>query len=130
LPSGDTVHLYEIHPPPPVMPSYARQRDNEIALMGQVLQKDKAAYRILLGDFNCTIFSPHMARLLEQSNLRHAQRDYRLGGTWPNLLPAFLRIGIDQTLVSPHISVEERNIGPYLGSDHMPVLTRLDLYAD
>jgi endonuclease/exonuclease/phosphatase (EEP) superfamily protein YafD len=128
LPSGAALHLYEIHLLPPVTSSFAQQRKNEMELMGKLLNEDKAPYRLLVGDLNSTLYSPHFAWLSTQSGMHHAQRGYKLEGTWPTLFPTPLRIGIDHTLASSFIAVEERTIGPYLGSDHLPVVTRLALY--
>lgn len=128
LPSGTPLHLYEIHTPPPVKEAFAVQRDHELELMGQLLEDDKAPYRLLVGDLNSTAYSPHFRQMWVRSGLHHAQQGYRLEGTWPTFLPMLLRIGIDHLLASPQIQIESRHVGPTLGSDHAPVLYTLKVY--
>ncbi|MFW0776869.1 MAG: endonuclease/exonuclease/phosphatase family protein [Rickettsiales bacterium] len=125
--SGLPLSLYTIHPPPPVTPSFAKQRINELELMGRVIEQDPVIHKVLVGDFNSTVFSPHFAALTTNTGLYHAQQGYRFDGTWPTFLPAPLRIGIDHLLASKSIRIEARDVGPDLGSDHAPVVSQLEL---
>jgi endonuclease/exonuclease/phosphatase (EEP) superfamily protein YafD len=127
-PSGRSLHLYELHASPPGYPSLAQTRKDEFALMRQLLNADKTPYRALVGDLNSTIYAQCYQDLLKGAGLHAAQQGYRMEGTWPDLLPAPLRIGIDHVLASPQLVVEKREVGPFLGSDHMPVMNELVLY--
>ena len=42
--------------------------------------------------------------------------------TWPSRLPV---MAIDHVLVSPELSVSSLRVGPAIGSDHRPVLARV-----
>jgi endonuclease/exonuclease/phosphatase (EEP) superfamily protein YafD len=109
----------------PVLPGLARHRD--AALFGaadQVRADDTPA--VLLGDLN---LSPHAARyeqLLDRGGLqdvfpRRAWQPTWMAGFWP------LALRIDHVLVSGGLCVEEARIGPDVGSDHRPVISRLKL---
>ncbi len=128
LPSGAGAHLYVLHTPPPVHERFAAQRDSELAFIGKTLAADKAPYRLLAGDLNTSIYSPHFRDMAARAGLDHTQRGWRTAGTWPRLLPDPLRISIDHLLVSNKIRAEIRTPGPELGSDHLPVTTRLVFY--
>lgn len=128
--AGSKLHLYELHTPPPVTEYFFEQRNMELELMADLLAKDKTPYRLLVGDFNSTIYSPYFQNIVAKANLHHAQQGYNMEGTWPSFLPLPLRIGIDQMLVSKQIKIENRTIAPYQGSDHLPVITNLTLYED
>jgi len=49
--------------------------------------------------------------------------------SWPASLPAALRIPIDHCLVSPGIAVVGRQLGPQVGSHHLPVIVDLAVPA-
>ena len=102
------------------------------AWVRQVAQSDMPV--IVTGDFNLTPWSPRFRAAWRASGLTFAG-DYRLWPkTWPahavpwKYLPAVLigGIPIDHVLVSRHFAVAAIRRGPYIGSDHYPVLA--DLY--
>ena len=75
---------------------------------------------MVVGDLNCTPWSPHFRRLLRDAGLRDVARGRGLEPTWyPTSLP--LGIPIDHVLVSDEIGVANRELGSDLGSDHRPV---------
>ena len=84
---------------------------------------------IFAGDFNLTPWSYQLQRWLWASALR------RHGGflaTWPTdgqfRLPMPL-FQIDHVVTTPDIKTISMETGPRLGSDHLPVITRLELPA-
>jgi len=78
----------------------------------------------IMGDFNMTPFAVRYQNLLLQSGLAQSNQNYR--ATWPSLLvPA--GIPIDHVLTGPYARLEKMSVGPYLGSDHRPVLVELSL---
>ena len=84
---------------------------------------------IFAGDFNLTPWSYQLQRWLWASDLR------RHGGflaTWPTdgqfRLPMPL-FQIDHVVTTPDIKTISMETGPRLGSDHLPVITRLELPA-
>lgn len=75
---------------------------------------------IVIGDFNATPWSSPI-RKLEAAGLVASMRGFGLQGTWLARLPAPLRIPIDLCLHSPTWQTVERQVGPNLGSDHLPL---------
>lgn len=74
--------------------------------------------QILVGDFNTTARSHHLATLQKRLNLKAAEG---IKGTWPTTLHGLFRLPIDHVLASEDLSILSRNIGPDIGSDHRPV---------
>lgn len=83
--------------------------------------------RVLLGDLNITPWSPYFSDMTRISGLRDAQNGKGLMGTWPGLLGDKISIPIDHLLVSKEIRVKSREVSPRLGSDHLPVITTLEI---
>lgn len=78
---------------------------------------------LLMGDLNCTPFSPWFARLLERGSLRDSALGFGLSGTWHG---QGVRLPIDHILVNARFSVLERRVEEdRRGSDHHPVRATL-----
>ncbi|HEX5958462.1 MAG TPA: endonuclease/exonuclease/phosphatase family protein [Hyphomicrobiaceae bacterium] len=98
------------------------QIDRLIALAGKA-----AGPVILAGDFNMTPWSYRLQRLLATTGLRrHAMllRSWPTDGQFRLPLPVFL---IDHVLTTPDITSVAIRTGPKIGSDHLPVIARLQL---
>jgi endonuclease/exonuclease/phosphatase (EEP) superfamily protein YafD len=76
---------------------------------------------LLLGDLNITPWSPHFAKMLETSGLRDSMVGFGIQPTWPTHRPWFL-IPIDHCLATEEFAPLKREIGPWVGSDHLPVI--------
>jgi len=110
---------------PPGSAEYARLRNEQLHT---VAAQVKASYRpvILIGDLNGTPWSPYFRDFLRASGLRNTSQGRGVQGSWPAGLPAG-RIPLDHCLVSPEIRVIDRQVGPQVGSDHLPLLVDLEV---
>jgi endonuclease/exonuclease/phosphatase (EEP) superfamily protein YafD len=126
---GDTkLTLLGTHPLPPGTAAYARLRNGQL--------RDIAAWTraqtnpvVVLGDLNITPWSPYFRDLLREGGLKSASQGRGLRGSWPTWLPVG-RILLDHCLVSPSIRVVNRQFGPHVGADHLPIVVDLRLRAD
>jgi endonuclease/exonuclease/phosphatase (EEP) superfamily protein YafD len=84
---------------------------------------------VLLGDLNCTPWSPAFGALLAASGLRDSAVGYGVRTTWLSALP-FVGLPIDHVLVSRDIGVRDRRVEADIGSDHFPVIAELVLPAE
>jgi endonuclease/exonuclease/phosphatase (EEP) superfamily protein YafD len=82
---------------------------------------------ILVGDLNCTPWSPRFGQLLSEGNLRDASRA-GLAPTWGSRWP-LLGLQIDHILAGPNVEELERKVGPAFGSDHFMLSARLKFAA-
>lgn len=78
---------------------------------------------VLLGDLNCTPFSPWFGRLLRDGGLKDSGKGFGLPSTWRS---NGIGLPIDHILVSGSWQVLERSVHPdRMGSDHHPVIAVL-----
>lgn len=119
------LKLIGTHAPPPSNPRDASKRNAQMLAVAQ-RAASSGGHVLLLGDLNCTSWSPAFADLLHEGKLRDSRYGFGLQPSWPTMNP-LLRITIDHCLVSPQIVVHKRWIGPDLGSDHFPVIVEFSL---
>ena len=81
---------------------------------------------VLIGDFNCTPWSPAFRKLVSYSGLRDSRRGLGVQPTWPSPFGPF-GIPIDHALVSKDLHVIDRSVGPQVGSDHRGIVVGLAL---
>jgi endonuclease/exonuclease/phosphatase (EEP) superfamily protein YafD len=88
---------------------------------------------ILLGDLNTGPWSKDFKTLLRQSHLQDSEIGFGIQPTYPVKLPKTHRpwrwpvLPIDHILLAPQFTIIHRQLGPALGSDHLPVLVKARL---
>ena len=84
-------------------------------------------HKILVGDMNVTIYSRWFNKLLAISGLENNGTEQLLNPSWSPLTKRSFWAGlrIDHLLTTPSINVLAQTIGPDYGSDHLPIITRL-----
>lgn len=123
---GNTlVHLLTIHPPTPTEAPNFRDRNIQFAAVERHLVS-LSAPKILMGDFNDTVWSTYHAQMLAQTQMVNARKGYGILPGWPAwLVFKPLMIPIDHCLVSPEIEVVGMKTGKDIGSDHLPLVVEL-----
>jgi endonuclease/exonuclease/phosphatase (EEP) superfamily protein YafD len=119
LPSG-TLTLIGAHTSSPKTPRHFAIRNEELLKLGK-MANSRAGAVMLLGDMNCTSWSPYFQDTLTVSGLVDSRRGFGVEGSWPDL-PLPLRIPIDHCLTTPDVSIKDRRIGADVGSDHRPLI--------
>jgi endonuclease/exonuclease/phosphatase (EEP) superfamily protein YafD len=122
---GRPVRFLGLHTRWPVLPDLARARDQALEEVARIVT-DESRPTVVLGDLNLTPDSPAFGRLLEDGGLRDAVvgpgwRPTWRAGFWP------LALRIDHVLVSDGLCAVEAKVGESVGSDHRPILARLQL---
>ena len=120
---GAGLTLIAAHPPPPLGSRGARLRNDDLRGMAAACAGLDGPV-VLLGDLNCTPWSPHFRDLLRDGGLLHGSRGRGLLGTFPSGNP-LMRIPIDHCLVSPGVTVRDVRVGPDVGSDHLPLIAEV-----
>lgn len=122
---GTPVTVLGVHLNWPLGPRNSQFRNEELA--GVVaFSKAQREPLIVAGDFNLTPWSEYFSNALEQSGLHDAALGFGLGRSWPAQF-APLGIRIDHCLVSRQWQSRRVDVGPPLGSDHLPVMAELTL---
>lgn len=122
------VGVLAMHPPPPIVGEYAEDRDRAFARFADVLAP-LPALRVVLGDSNATRWSAPFAAGLANARLRDSCEGFGFQGSWPTGLPWWLRVPIDHVLLGEGLAVVRRELGPEVGSDHLPVVAEVAVAA-
>ncbi len=86
-------------------------------------QQDYPRPLIVIGDFNATPWSAQFRHLKHALSLADSRQGFGIQPTWgPFGVPLF---PIDHALISQAIRVQNRLVGPDIGSDHRPVLLKI-----
>jgi endonuclease/exonuclease/phosphatase (EEP) superfamily protein YafD len=122
---GVPITVLGVHLNWPLGPRNSAFRNEELA--GVVaFAKTQQGPLLVAGDFNLTPWSEYFRDALVASGLHDAARGFGLARSWPAQF-APLAIRIDHCLLSPHWRSVSVRPGPWLGSDHLPVVAELSL---
>jgi endonuclease/exonuclease/phosphatase (EEP) superfamily protein YafD len=122
LAEASCVRIVALHAPPPIYA--APQRKALLARAADLAAAEPEGRAIVVGDLNCTPWSPVFADLLDAGGLRDSARGRGLVSTWNSRFP-LLGLPIDHVLVGSGLVVHARRVGPDIGSDHFPVVADL-----
>ena len=117
--NGKIFTLIATHPYPPKHPNGLNLRTEHFENMAQYIQSIEGSI-MLIGDLNCSPYSPHFKNLLEQTALIDSRKGNGINATWPALFMP-LAFPIDHALVSKEFNVISRQSGQKIGSDHLPL---------
>jgi endonuclease/exonuclease/phosphatase (EEP) superfamily protein YafD len=108
------------HPTPPKSEKTAWHRNIHMRELAEFVS-DLDGNIILAGDLNSSSWSPFFRDWLEVSQLDDSRRGFGIQATWPTN-NRLLHVPIDHYLTSDRVQVQERQVGPKIGSDHFPLL--------
>lgn len=117
--------LIAAHLLPPAGGQRSRLRDEGLAGLARIAA-GQAVPVVVVGDLNCTPWSPRFVDLLREGRLRDTGAQEILRPSWPAALGVF-GIPLDHCLVGPGLRVHARRIGPRIGSDHRPLIVDFSL---
>ncbi len=123
---GDhTFYLLATHPVPPISANYYSMRNAQLSdMVARAREIDDP--KLIIGDLNITPWSSDYNPLEKDTGMKNARHGFGTLPTWPaKLLP--LMIPIDHLLVSNDFHVKHLSTGPYIGSDHLPLISTLHL---
>lgn len=135
---GQPVTLLVAHPASPILPSHLQMLQHSFSVWEQ--ERPKLGQNlVIVGDLNTSPWSAEFHQLIQRTGLRDSQLGFGLQPSWPMLMPAIglrstptlitdlMTIPIDHVLVSQRIAVLSRKTGPFVGSDHLPVIIELGM---
>ena len=121
------VTLLATHPPPPKTRRTSVARNEQLAEIAEYVQTIEGE-KLLVGDLNLTSWSPYFSDLTRLSGLRDSRLGFGMQNSW-RAFRRWLVIPIDHVLVSAGVVVLARRVGPFIGSDHYPILLDFNLNA-
>lgn len=130
---GQSLTIIGTHPSPPLGPVEYRTSMDQMSALAHIASDTNGAV-MLLGDLNSTSWGAYFNRLIRASDLSDSRKGYGLQPSFPArelILGKLLFLTpIDHILVSPEIRVHDRFLGPYIGSDHYPVVIDFSLKSN
>jgi endonuclease/exonuclease/phosphatase (EEP) superfamily protein YafD len=125
--AGQRLTVIGAHPQSPERRSGAALRNQQMALMAHVAAGQPGPV-LLLGDLNITPWSPFFHDFLAASGLRNGRQGFGIQPSWP-VQRSLLSIPIDHALASPEITIHNFETGPYVGSDHYPIIVDFSIHS-
>ncbi len=118
---GKPITIIGTHPVPPINNLHFKARNNQFKSLNQVVKKAaKKAEVVLIGDLNCTSFSPNFDLLTDGTMLIDTRKGRGLQDSW-NADISLIKVAIDHALVTDNLVVVDRKLGRNIGSDHFPL---------
>lgn len=126
--AGQSLTVVGVHTASPVSPNRMRLRNQQMFEIAELANRI-SGLKVIVGDYNCTPWSPYFRQLIQQTNLRDSREGFGHQGSWSAFPMVPIRIPIDHALLSPQIAVISRWNGQHSGSDHRPIVMDLQLPA-
>lgn len=120
------IQVLGTHPVPP-LPNQARfeKRNLQLELMKKDIEESDHENILLVGDLNCTLFSPNINKI-KNDKLKDARLGFGFQNSWNAFVPIF-RTNIDHIWVSKNIKVTNFYRGDFIESDHFPIIAELKI---
>lgn len=122
---GPRLTVIGTHPSSPLRPTHTAARNRQMNGLAHFISKQSGPIMVL-GDLNITPWSPVFQDFLQTTGLRSGRKGFGIQPSWPASL-SVLGIPIDHALVSPQVIVHNFETGPYVGSDHYPIIVDFSL---
>jgi endonuclease/exonuclease/phosphatase (EEP) superfamily protein YafD len=122
---GSDVAVLGVHLHWPMGQRNSRLRNAELTNLAD-FAKSQSIPLLVAGDFNITPWSVHFQDAVQRSGLSDCALGMGVEPSWPAPLP-LLGIRIDQCLASKQWRSIDVGTGPYVGSDHRPLIADLQL---
>ena len=120
------LRIVGIHVASPINRERLKLRNKQfLEIGGLIAQNDTPT--ILIGDFNCTVWSPYLQTLMKTTALKDSRQGFGYMASW-NANDWPFQIPIDHALVSEQIHVHDRSVGNQSGgSDHFPIFCEVSI---
>ena len=120
-----TIRVVAVHTWPPITLRNFRIRNQDLERIATVIAEERMP-TILAGDLNITSLSPYFQDLIHNAALIDPRVGRGLIPTCPTFLP-ILWVPFDHILHTKDISLTDFRRGPYVGSDHFPLIADFKL---
>ncbi len=126
---GRRLSIFCVHVLPPMGSSRAAERNESLVTLAQLV-REQSDDVLVIGDLNCTSWSPYFDDLLVSGNLRDSRLGFGLQPSWPVMPGLGPILPIDHCLVSSGVVVHSRRLGSAIGSDHLPIVVDVSLRTE
>ena len=119
---GGVGRLLVVHPAGGLLPSDVERHERELRAIGE-WAREQGPRSLVCGDLTAAPWTRSLRDLLAEGGLRAALPGGLFAGSWPALPPP-LRVAVDGCLVGRGLRARAE-LGPRVGSDHLPVLVEV-----
>lgn len=123
IPEDGSYRVLGVHPAAPLTPEWAEERNAQFADMVSYVNASQVP-TVIMGDFNCTPWSPYLIDLMTSAKLRDARVGFGLIPTW-HAHNAFFKIPIDHALLSEGWELIDFHRTESIAADHYPIVVEL-----
>jgi endonuclease/exonuclease/phosphatase (EEP) superfamily protein YafD len=128
LPSGSKIDFYGVHPEPPKPGTDTYERDTELLIIGKEIKETKNP-TVVAGDLNDVGWSSTSKLFRKYSELVDPREGRGLFNTYSVFIPLF-RYPLDHIFYSKEFGLINLEKLGSIGSDHFPILVRLNYEPD
>ncbi len=119
----EPITIYVLHAIPPMGVPEQAQRNFELKTVSELAGKDTSRYRLMIGDWNITSYSPFFTDAINASKLRKQETGLLPEPTWPTMaLPWLMQIPIDHILSSSSLILLDKRREAPVFSDHYAII--------
>ncbi len=122
IPEDGSYRVLGVHPAAPLKSEWAAERNAQFKDLTDYVNSSDVP-TLIMGDFNCTPWSPYLARLMEQTQLSDARLGFGLIPTW-HAHSLIFKLPIDHALVKGW-EVLDFHRTDAIDSDHFPIVVEL-----
>ncbi len=117
---NQTLRIVGIHVLSPTNIFRLRLRNKQLDELAQIMDRSDVP-TIVMGDFNCTPWSPYLRDFLNKTGYRDSRQGFGYQPSW-YAYSWLLLIPIDHAFVSNQVHIHDRYICKAAGSDHLPLV--------
>ncbi len=122
---GRHLRVFVVHTFPPLSSTSVRMNQSFLTQLSASIRESREPV-LVIGDFNLTPWSECFRSFRATSGLSDGRRGLGVRPTWPSTpLVRVLGIPIDHILAEPPLVVTSIDVGPEIGSDHLPLISRI-----
>jgi len=123
---SQSLQAYGVHAPTLRTTPELMDRNDYLVMTSKVLENDALSPTIVMGDFNATRWDPHFSRIIARAKMHEEPRLFPLASRMGvrSKLP-FIGSPIDHIIGSQGVRLSGCHTGPFLGSDHLPVVCQV-----
>ncbi|MEL7496076.1 MAG: endonuclease/exonuclease/phosphatase family protein [Planctomycetota bacterium] len=120
-----SLRIASIHVLSPTSRKRMDLRNRQFEEIAEILNQDSIP-TIVLGDFNCTPWSPFLNDFVQATGYRDSRQGFGIQPTWhreywPSMIP------IDNAFVSEQVHIHSRHVNEGSMSDHFPIVLEVSI---
>lgn len=122
----NSFSLIATHPFPPVGKRQFKIRNDHLNKLAAFISRKDFSNTVVIGDFNTSSFSKNFQIFKEKATLKDSREGFGILPSWP-ANAFFLQTTLDHAMVSENVQVITRQVGEYIGSDHLPIYLEIGI---